>query len=59
MRTVTAVHRIISDDCRRRTEAVVILETLESIEKGIKDALKGYPPDQGTKIHAKVEIEIE
>lgn len=35
----------------------VVMETLESTERAIRDALNGWPLGDGTLIHVRVDIE--
>lgn len=56
MADITAKHRIITDECRKRGEEPIVSETMESLENAIRAALDGWPEGQGTEIHAKVVI---
>ncbi len=55
--TITATHRIITDQCRERPIDDVFMETMASVEEGLRGALKGWPAGEGTEIHARVDIE--
>lgn len=54
---ITATHRIITDQCRKRPIDDVFLETMASIEEGLRGALEGWPAGDGTQIHVRVDIE--
>ncbi len=54
---IAAVHRIITDECRKRPLDDVVAETLDSLDRAIRQALEGWPAGAGTRIHAVVEIE--
>lgn len=55
---ITATHRIITDECRKRPAEDVISETMQSVREALDGALGGWPVGGGTKIHVRVEIEI-
>lgn len=57
--SIMAIHRIITDVCRLRPREDIIKEILESVEKFLRGALAGWPTGENTKIHAKVEVELD
>lgn len=54
---ITAMHRIITDECRKQPDHTLFSLMYNELHQKLLDALQGYPAGEGTKIHIKVEIE--
>lgn len=52
-----AVHRIVSDECRKRGNHTVVAECVDSVERALNMVLQGNLEGRGTKFHVVVTVE--
>ena len=56
MTDITAKHRIITDECRKRGTDLIVAEVLADVETAIRNAINGWSEGEGTEIHIKVVV---
>jgi hypothetical protein len=56
MTDITAKHRIITDECRKRGTDLIVAEVLLEVDSALRAAIDGWPEGEGTEIHTKVVV---